>query len=149
MSDKFLNSMHKIGGILNWKISNFRSVGSGLFSQEIELAPLTIICGENSSGKSTLLHSILLTQQILNDSWQSQVQDGEVIDLNGRYVQLGEFKSLVKLVLSECHHCENIEAALDKKVEGKLVRDIITEKISTIGENISLRRIEKLKSKKF
>ena len=97
MSDKFLNSMHKIGGILNWKISNFRSVGSGLFSQEIELAPLTIICGENSSGKSTLLHSILLTQQILNDSWQSQVQDGEVIDLNGRYVQLGEFKSLVNL----------------------------------------------------
>ena len=55
-----------------------------------------------------------------------------------------EFKSLVKLVLSECHHCENIEEALDKKVEGKLLRDIVTEKISTIGENISLRRIEKL-----
>ncbi len=55
-----------------------------------------------------------------------------------------EFKSLVKLVLSECQNCENIEEALDKKVEGKLLRDIVTEKISTIGENISLRRIEQL-----
>lgn len=97
MSKKFLNSMHKIGGILNWNISNFRSVGSGVNEQEVELAPLTIICGENSSGKSSLLHSILLTQQILNDSWQSENIDGEVVDLNGRYVQLGNFKSLVNL----------------------------------------------------
>ncbi len=55
-----------------------------------------------------------------------------------------EFKSLVKLVLSECHNCENIEELLDKNVQGKMLRDIVTEKISTIGENISLRRIEKL-----
>ena len=47
MSKKFLNSMHEIGGILNWKISNFRSVGSGVNEQEVELAPLTIICGES------------------------------------------------------------------------------------------------------
>ncbi len=55
-----------------------------------------------------------------------------------------EFKSLVKLVLSECHNCKNIEEVLDKKVAGKPLRDVVTEKISTIGENISLRRIEKL-----
>lgn len=107
MSKKFLNSMHEIGGILNWKISNFRSVGSGVNEQEVELAPLTIICGENSSGKSSLLHSILLTQQLLNDSWQSENTDGEVIDLNGRYVQLGDFKSLVNLSQNSSNSINN------------------------------------------
>ena len=34
--------MHEIGGILNWKISNFRSVGSGVNEQEVELAPLQL-----------------------------------------------------------------------------------------------------------
>ena len=97
MSKKFLNSMHEIGGILNWKISNFRSVGSGVNEQEVELAPLTIICEKTHLEKVLFLHSILLTQQLLNDSWQSENTDGEVIDLNGRYVQLGDFKSLVNL----------------------------------------------------
>ncbi len=58
-----------------------------------------------------------------------------------------EFKSLIKLILSECRNCENIDEVLDKKVEGLFIRDIITEKISTIGENISLRRIERLRGK--
>ena len=57
-----------------------------------------------------------------------------------------EFKSLVKIVLSECQNCENVKEVLDQKVAGKQLREIVTEKISTIGENISIRRIEKLQS---
>ena len=53
-------------GITSWKINNFRSVGSGKNAQNLELAPLTIICGENSSGKSTILNSILFLTQIFS-----------------------------------------------------------------------------------
>jgi elongation factor Ts len=53
-----------------------------------------------------------------------------------------EFKSLVKTILSNGYNCENIEAVLDKKVSDKTLRQVLTEKISTIGENISFRRMD-------
>ena len=50
-------------GITILRLSNFKSIPESTDPQMIELAPLTLICGENSSGKSTLLHSILLMIQ--------------------------------------------------------------------------------------
>lgn len=44
-------------------IQNFKKFNHG---QKIELKPLTIICGRNSSGKSTILQSLLLMKQSIS-----------------------------------------------------------------------------------
>lgn len=77
-------------GLFNWKINNFRSIGAGEKSQSLELAPLTIICGENSSGKSTILNSILFITQMFSDS-----DDETHINQQGSLINLGEFMEIV------------------------------------------------------
>lgn len=74
-------------GITRWEINNFRSVGSGSNAQNLELAPLTVICGENSSGKSTILNSILFVSQIFLDSDNPDSH----INQQGSLINLGEF----------------------------------------------------------
>lgn len=90
------SNLYKTGGISKINISNFRSVSSGEDSQTLNLAPLTIVCGENSSGKSTLLNSILFLKQVLEDDSISSRGKTEV-DLNGPLIQLGEYKNLANL----------------------------------------------------
>jgi predicted ATPase len=76
-----------------WRIRNFKSIKSA----EIELAPLTVLVGANSAGKSSLLQSILLMAQ-------NASQDGEIVTLssrgsiffNGQLVELGS--------IQECLH---------------------------------------------
>jgi predicted ATPase len=53
-----------------WSVSNFKSIATtrvvnedGSEANELVLKPLTIFCGANSSGKSSLLQSILLVAQ--------------------------------------------------------------------------------------
>ena len=65
-------------GLSQIKLSNFKSI-SDENPQKIDLYPLTVICGENSSGKSTLLNSILLVTQILRSRGQTE----EIVELNG------------------------------------------------------------------
>ena len=50
--------------IRQMKISNFKSINN----QEIELKPLTIFTGTNSSGKTTLMQSILLLSYYSNQN---------------------------------------------------------------------------------
>ena len=48
------------GGIIrSWQLTNFKSVKHAA----VNFAPLTIIVGKNSSGKSSLIQSILLMAQ--------------------------------------------------------------------------------------
>ena len=76
-----------------WRIRNFKSIKSA----EIELAPLTVLVGANSAGKSSLLQSILLMAQ-------NASQDAEIVTLssrgsiffNGQLVELGS--------IQECLH---------------------------------------------
>lgn len=63
------------------KISNFQS----LSEQEIEFKKLTILSGLNSSGKSTVINSILLPLQI---------DTNNKLFLNGMFFNLGVFKSI-------------------------------------------------------
>ena len=55
-----------------------------------------------------------------------------------------EFKSLVTTIASTIlhHPVSSVDEALELKVENKSLSDLITEKISTIGEKITLRRFE-------
>lgn len=72
--------------ITKWKLFNFKSI-----QEETELAfgPLTILAGSNSSGKSTILQSMLLISQTLS----SKVGSRSVV-LNGPLVKLGQFDDL-------------------------------------------------------
>jgi len=70
-----------------WTLQHFKSVCD---KTTLELAPLTIFAGANSSGKSTLIQSILLTAQTL----QSPVRSRSII-MNGHIVRLGAFKDVV------------------------------------------------------
>lgn len=67
--------------IKRWKISNFKSIREPV---DLKIEPLTIFCGANSSGKSTVLKSILAVSQSLSSSTSE-----EPLVLNGRLVNLG------------------------------------------------------------
>lgn len=70
------------------KLKNFK----GFAEADIELRPVTLLAGLNSSGKSSILQAILLLKQI---SWQ-QSPSTDHIELypNGRYVTLGSGREL-------------------------------------------------------
>lgn len=72
--------------IEQWKLDNFKSVQ---MPTSLKIAPLTIFCGANSSGKSTFLQSILLIAQTL-----TRKVDSRSVVLNGTMVKLGRFDDL-------------------------------------------------------
>ncbi len=72
--------------ITKWKVSNFKSIRR---ETELALGPLTIFAGSNSSGKSTLLQSILLISQTIS----AKVPSRSVV-LNGHLAKLGQFNDL-------------------------------------------------------
>jgi predicted ATPase len=57
---------------------------------ELTLAPLTILIGENSSGKSSLLQALLLLKQTLESPGGSGI-----LNLNDHYVQFHTFREMV------------------------------------------------------
>jgi len=71
-----------------WRVRNFKSVADAA----IELAPLTVLVGANSTGKSSLIQSILLVAQAARGA-----ATGPGLPLNGRFVELGEFGDLKRL----------------------------------------------------
>lgn len=73
--------------IKKWVLNNFKSINQ---EQELEFRPLTIFTGANSSGKSTILQSILLVTQTL----QNQVSSNSVV-LNGWFKKFGTYDDIV------------------------------------------------------
>ncbi len=69
--------------ITKWKLGNFRSIRDNTV---LDFAPLTFFAGANSSGKSTILKSILLIAQTL-----SQKDPSRPVVLNGDLIKLGNF----------------------------------------------------------
>ena len=72
-------------------LENFKSVSQ----QDINFKPLSVIVGANSSGKSTLLQSILL----LTQSTQTTSSPGN-IRLNGNLTKLGRFQEVLNRQLN-------------------------------------------------
>ena len=72
--------------ITKWKLFNFKSVRE---ETELDLGPLTIFAGANSSGKSTFIQSVLLVAQTL----AHKVGSRSVV-LNGALTSLGQFDDL-------------------------------------------------------
>ena len=74
--------------------------------------------------------------------------EGMIIELNSEtdFVATNkEFTDLVDLILNEGFGVTDKDVILNKIVSGKKVQEIINNKIATIGENISLRRVVGIK----
>ena len=78
------------GIIRSWTLTNFKSVKHA----SVELAPLTIVVGKNSSGKSSLIQSILLMAQNARAGMNREGASRK-LDLNGALVNLGTFNEIV------------------------------------------------------
>lgn len=72
--------------LTKWKVFNFKSIRE---ETELDFAPLTIFAGANSSGKSTVIQSILLIAQTLSHKVGSRS-----VVLNGALTSLGQFDDL-------------------------------------------------------
>lgn len=73
--------------ITYWKLANFKSVQA---PTGLSIAPPTILAGANSTGKSTLLQSILAIAQTL-----ARKASVDPIAFNGSLVRLGEFRDVL------------------------------------------------------
>ena len=74
--------------------------------------------------------------------------EGMMIELNSEtdFVATNkEFTDLVELILDEGFGITDKDKLLNKNVSGKNIQEIINNKIATIGENISLRRVISVK----
>lgn len=72
--------------LLEWKLQDFKSFRG---DNTLPLAPLTILCGANSSGKSSLIQSMLLIKQTLQHS-----AGNRTVALNGPLVRLGTLSDI-------------------------------------------------------
>jgi hypothetical protein len=72
--------------LTEWTLSNFKS-----FRQKtiIDLAPITLFVGANSSGKSTIIQSLLLIKQTLE-----YAAPNRALALNGPLLKIGTFRDL-------------------------------------------------------
>ncbi|MEM1189963.1 MAG: AAA family ATPase [Pseudomonadota bacterium] len=71
------------------RLSNFKSIGAE--TQEIEFAPITLLFGPNSAGKSTVLQALVFAREaILHGNL-----DPDTTDLGGDWLDLGGFGNVV------------------------------------------------------
>ena len=71
----------------SWYLQNFKAI---VDSGELKLAPVTVLAGRNSSGKSSLIQSILMIAQTLGN----RLPDRALLP-NGPIVQLGTFEDIL------------------------------------------------------
>lgn len=98
--------------ITKWTVSNFKSI---VKETPLSLAPLTLFAGPNSSGKSTVLQSLLLVSQTLSHKVGSRS-----VVLNGTLTRLGQFDDLRSYdgdfdqitIGWECHPTEDAQMAI-------------------------------------
>ena len=71
-------------------LRNFKAFGDG--EQKAPLAPITLIYGPNSGGKSSIIQALLMLKQSLEGEWAPG--KGQLMP-RGKYVDLGSFSALV------------------------------------------------------
>ncbi len=92
---------------------NFKSFSN---LDNLEFKPITILCGSNSCGKSSILHSLLLQKQTKESKAPNQL-----LLLNGKYIHLGDF--------------ENIVHGSDKNIETTIKYEYTTSRKHTYSTN--------------
>lgn len=109
----------------SWSIENFKPIVN---SGELKLAPVTVLAGRNSSGKSSLLQSILMIKQTLSN----QLPERALLP-NEAIVQLGTYEDILN------------EASQSKKLTVTFEMIFEREKIRSSSESIFLRTISNTK----
>ncbi|MBF4486689.1 AAA family ATPase [Flavobacterium sp. CSZ] len=117
-------------------------------NDSIELKPITILLGANSSGKSSLLQLILLFKQTLNieGSYESALK------LNGKYIGLGEIENIFKnrntdKDLTFSFGLDSAKSSFQLNEITRLKRNIETEIIDLYFDFLKIEQLS-LKSKK-
>lgn len=72
--------------IASWRLRGFKSIYA---EEDLRLAPLTVLAGANSAGKSSVFQSILLASQSLRGAGTERP-----VHLNGDFVSLGTFEDV-------------------------------------------------------
>jgi len=92
-------------------LSNFKGLKK---LDSIELKPLTVLCGINSSGKSSIIQSLLLMKQSNVDSSKLPIDYyiQEPVVFNGPYVRLGDWADVIN------NHATEKEIGLSWKLSG-------------------------------
>ncbi len=118
--------------ITNLTLANFRSFGK---EQTIEFAPLTLLFGPNSVGKSTVLMALFYVQQILA---KGQCDPQRIDAMGGRYV--GGFRNLVHGKRLDGTLRIGIEFELGEKLGSSYsdVGELVMIEIGPIGDLIGL-----------
>ena len=121
----------------SWLIQNFKPI---LDSGELNLAPVTVLAGRNSSGKSSLIQSILMIAQTLS----SRVLDRALLP-NGPIVQLGTFEDILSeqtnlrtLVVSFELVMEKEESKIPANGKVRLVNEILAAGLSTNIQSVKV-----------
>lgn len=73
--------------------------------------------------------------------------NGVAIEVNSEtdfVAKNAEFQEMVKGFAGVALNCDSLEALINADFQGKKISEVITDKIATIGENLSLRRIAKV-----
>ena len=89
-------------------IKNFKSIKEA----QLDLRPLTVLVGENSAGKSSVLQSLLLLAQITRGHTRP-----DIVALNGSDLKLGNFSDVIHEASAE----EPLELALTVPVRGPVL----------------------------
>ncbi len=71
------------------RLSNFKSIGAE--TQTIEFAPITLLFGPNSAGKSTVLQALIFAREVILRG----NMDPDSTELGGDWLDLGGFENLV------------------------------------------------------
>lgn len=100
-----------------WTVKNFKGLDSG----SVRLSPgtVSVIAGANSSGKSSLLQSILLFTQSL--------RDGTKIVRNGPLTRLGQASDIIRADASHIEYQMDFERVLPAGWEDIFEEDLIEE----------------------
>ena len=85
MSENSTPTVHSAPYLSRITLRNFKSV----VSQDVSLAPLTLIVGENSSGKSSLFQAVRLMQQAARSK-----TSGDSFPLNGDSINVGNIEDV-------------------------------------------------------
>ena len=86
--------------------------------EDLEIAPLTVLCGVNSSGKSSILKSLLMLKQSYEDNSVSNY-----VLLNGKYIDNGTFNEVLFDNAAEKNFSISNSFEIKKRIN-KINRDI-------------------------